>query len=81
MFTPAAARAVRFAARRLPFIAAAGLDMIISSPTLECLAGDFPSSFHARREELGYDGFQAFDSLGRAGQPASENLYRRKLAA
>jgi hypothetical protein len=34
------------------------------------LAGDFRCSIHARREDLGYDGCEAFDCLG-AGQRAS----------
>ncbi len=46
-----------------------GHDKVAGEPCLY-LASDFKCRIHARREELGYDGCEAFDCLG-AGQRAS----------
>jgi len=46
-----------------------GHDKLAGEPC-QYLAGDFRCSIHARREQLGYDGCEAFDCLG-AGQRAS----------
>lgn len=56
-----------------------GHDKLAGEPC-QYLAGDFRCKIHARREQLGYDGCEAFDCLG-AGQRASaifagENLRR-----
>lgn len=46
-----------------------GHDKLAGEPC-QYLAGDFRCKIHARREQLGYDGCEAFDCLG-AGQRAS----------